>query len=1064
MEKSSNNLIGLNIEDSTVHNQTPRKLSDQSQNDMNSSLIFGNEITSKSIETQNDIEEKPYGSGNRSNENVIRKQTLVKVAPTQNDTTFELLQNPNDTPFLSKLKDPFEDTYNESLQKLSIDTPLNKKIGSQFDDSNPLQIKLTQKYNFETLRNEADNSCLEYETQGNETIIGNDTNVISNDADTQVINNMPEYDSLKFAANANKLSKSNDFIFNEETQVDPNKHKYHLETDTQIINQKLDDTQVISPPSQKDYNIATTRLEANDGNVTSSSPQNAIQIPSTIEKLPLSRPQVVNTQEEEPDSTPSNRKVDLSTRPVYSSSQRLAEEEEEVRTDDEKDKDRINTQELYYDDSLLTHHLRRKRSLSNPESSSEKIIKVSPNKDINENLDNAAPLNNMSKTPLSLKNKHHNQVAFSPTEIDESSPGIKRADILGFPSKSSPQNDNIASNANDGEINEISTQPNLPSSPTKERSRLEMEMKFSKVRRNELKHAVKEREINSEDNSSELEDIDLEHFDNNDSAPNIKRKCRSITVSSSQSQDELHVHKDSSQVTAMDIEVDDQKREKNVLGNVLIEETLNVLTQTDIYYMESVWVSFKFNMYTGKITRVGHENLIVEFEEGSYSIKNSDLYLLDIRIGDKLRTRSSKYKFVVTGLTYRENGDNIKCIRGYNIVSLRRLSKAKGKKFEELETNLSECYMELSDWIHHQQMFQFLLDGQDLLKQDATNIFLNSPSFGIHRTPSRSTRYSITPDVIEYDLKYGSGPVSSPSRKTESKIVNGGTLTKLGSGGLFSGMVFCLTFGKSIDKDKKDKIRTAIENNGGSLLDEGLHDILQYCKNENGSLKLESPVLSEFSFGAVISNTFCRSAKYLQALALGWPILSDYYIFDCLKDNKRLTKWPVYLLPAGQSKFLSSIKSLEIFKFRENYESNKELSQQLKNNNHLLQDVFIIVVNNKANIKTLQTCEFIFYAFGAKSLKHCSSVSEIANVIEQCGDTSILVYDNNETIKQDMKVLKSELTGGTRTRSQSRANKKQNSDKRLLIATTKEKNIGFINWEWVVQCVISGYIWDPEYI
>lgn len=129
MGKDSISLVGLDIEDSTVHNQTPRKLSNQSQNDMNSSLIFGNEITSKGSQTQNvDVEEKPFSLDNESNDNTTHKRTLVKDAPTQNDITFELLQNPNDTPFLSKLKDPFDDTYNESLQKLSIETPLNKKL------------------------------------------------------------------------------------------------------------------------------------------------------------------------------------------------------------------------------------------------------------------------------------------------------------------------------------------------------------------------------------------------------------------------------------------------------------------------------------------------------------------------------------------------------------------------------------------------------------------------------------------------------------------------------------------------------------------------------------------------------------------------------------------------------------------------------------------------------------------------------------------------------------------------------------------------------------------------
>lgn len=1084
MGTESTSIDDIEFADSTVYHQSLYKFSNNSQDDINSSLVFGNDLTSNHIQTQHDQAElKTFKKDSTLNDNDTQKVERVLKNSTQNDNTFELLNNPNETPFLAKLKDPFEDEDNDLSPKFNFQTPSNTKVRN---DLVVIQNESSRPYNFATLRNEADASCLEYETEANDTILpfGNKQNNQS-EADTQVIENSPGNDTLKFVSNSTQnIADERPPIIHEETQIDED--KLNVQKDTQQVT-AFDDTQLITPHLHESLRHSRITDGTDEGNVFRSSSQrdlHAVQIPSTVEKYGTSCPQVVNTQEEEePDSTPSNRKVDLSNKPVFSSSQKLGEEEE-IRTDDERDNEKSYLLGVYCDDSLLTHKHKTKRRYSESEMNDTNIRKISrPNNSENDTMNKLTGFNNLSKTPMSLKNWTQQQIVASPSEIDESSPGIKKTDILGFHNKSLPSilnSENTTASTGINVTNEQKNQVNPPSSPTNDRKKpVDVEQIRKSMGIVGIEHSVNTTNIqndnNSENNSSDLEDIDIDYYDqkntNNTRRKGWRRRSNFIVNSRSQSQ-EKEILNQVGNVKIKEMEADDM-HENHISedewtkkeGSVLRKENHTLLAESLIISRKSVWVSFKFNMYTGTISRIGTESLIVEFEEGGYTIKNSDLFLLDIRIGDMIRTRTSKYKFIVTGLSYSESGDNIKCIRGYNHVFVQRISKGKTKHFDEIGINLSQCYMELSDWIQHQQKFQFMFGDQDILKLDCSDLFLNNFNLDVRRTPTRGTRISNTPEAMEIDPKYKNGPLSSPTKKADSRYNNAGNLLKLGiTEKMFFGMVFCLTFGKNIDEERKEKIKNLIEENGGSVLDDGLHRILNYSRSADGSLILESEVLTGFSFGAVISNSYCRSAKYIQALALGWPILSDYYIFDCIKDNTKINQWPIYLLPAGQSQMLRCVKSLDVFKFRSNYENNKELAEQLNINHNFLQNNNIIIIDNKINLKTLETCEFIFHAFGAKDIAYCNTSKDLMTSIKSYKNGHITVYDNSESIKSELQLAQSDNTT-SRTRTQTRSKTKTNSvSEQLVLTANNTLQVGFINWEWVVQCVISGYIWDPEYL
>ena len=456
------------------------------------------------------------------------------------------------------------------------------------------------------------------------------------------------------------------------------------------------------------------------------------------------------------------------------------------------------------------------------------------------------------------------------------------------------------------------------------------------------------------------------------------------------------------------------------------KEVLEILFESEILFRDSVWVSYNLKMYPGLLIEKGPEYLNIEFDEGTFSIKNSDIYLLDIRIGDSVCLKNSPAKYKVTGLSFAESQNPIKCIRGYNVVHLQRFNKV--KEFSEISVPLCECYMDISDWVKHQQDFKLIFEEHDLLKDRFESVLRKGTLSTISERNSRGI------------------PFNSPTRSKSLKRLPIDT-----SGKVFSQKLFCIT---SIEGDRKEQIIELIKTNGGTVINEDFYLLFSYGDNDEVQMNVD---LTGLTFGAMISNSYCRSAKYLQALALGWPILSDSFIVDCTEGLTNFDEWPVYLLPAGQSTQLQSVKSLDVYKFRRNFENKVELKYQTDLNFNLLEKYDIIMLNSKKNSDTLETCKFVFYSFGVRSLKYRTSYSEVLNDIKKLSKSlaNILVFDESGTVLSKLQVQQSSTR---KTRSQVVTNKEK------INAKIQGRMVGVINWEWVVQCVISSHIWSPQII
>ncbi|KAK6461565.1 fungal Rad9-like Rad53-binding-domain-containing protein [Scheffersomyces coipomensis] len=517
-----------------------------------------------------------------------------------------------------------------------------------------------------------------------------------------------------------------------------------------------------------------------------------------------------------------------------------------------------------------------------------------------------------------------------------------------------------------------------------------------------------------DDISSEIEDIDIEE--------DIKDESSRQDVTTKRRRKNLIVDSQSQPSNADD--------DHEVIGPLRIEES-EVLTEQNIKHRDSVWASFNLKMYPGKLVAPWSEVSQIQFDEGIYDIKNYDLHLLDIRIGDLIRTKANiATDYIVTGLSYDQSVTGITCIRGYNVVHAKKLKgKAKAKDIEH-SFLLSECVMEVSDWIHHQSNFQLIFEDQDMLEDTdekksiiMTKTFDDQPKSKMS-SPVTSTRTSPHKNSIIIDVDK-----------------------------LFSHMVFSIT---SIEGERKDKLFDLIVKNGGKVVNDGFHELVSYAPN---STSLISKGLYEYKFAAMISNGFCRSAKYLQALALGWPIVSDSFITDCIHDPHKLTQWPIYLLPAGKSSFLHATKSLDTYNFRLNYDQGLHLDKQLENNNNLLQDTSIIYfINNKSN-ETLDTSKFVFYAFGVKQIIYCNKADDVMPEVQKltkADEGKIMIYDDSRAITSILQKV-SPTSSATRTKSK--------VGQKLQNTQLGKPTVKVINWEWVVQCVISSYIWEaPTFV
>ncbi|KAL5355421.1 hypothetical protein BJX96DRAFT_183256 [Aspergillus floccosus] len=225
------------------------------------------------------------------------------------------------------------------------------------------------------------------------------------------------------------------------------------------------------------------------------------------------------------------------------------------------------------------------------------------------------------------------------------------------------------------------------------------------------------------------------------------------------------------------------------------------------------------------------------------------------------------------------------------------------------------------------------------------------------------------------------------------------------SSGLFAGMVFAVSYGEN--DDAKLRIVQMIQDNEGRVLHDGFNELFDLPLNAPQATPTKSPALGasgsnghfrlsggaeDVGFACLIADRHSRRPKYMQALALNLPCLSDRWVEDCVAQG-RVVDWEMYLLPAGESSYLNGATKSRILP---PYPANKaRLPDTIAARPNLLQgqSVLIVMGRSKADEEKRKAYLFLTYALGAARVERVSDIKAVRATLEQQSRTGSARWD-----------------------------------------------------------------------
>nr|POE65640.1 hypothetical protein CFP56_58746 [Quercus suber] len=256
----------------------------------------------------------------------------------------------------------------------------------------------------------------------------------------------------------------------------------------------------------------------------------------------------------------------------------------------------------------------------------------------------------------------------------------------------------------------------------------------------------------------------------------------------------------------------------------------------------------------------------------------------------------------------------------------------------------------------------------------------------------------------------GTGSVAGNSRLREASVTS---ISGRSTNTIFSGMAFALSFGTN-DSEKKS-VTHQIHQNGGIILEDELDELFEIhdCEGPAGTtpkqrlhkegeqgpqsniLRLK-PQYQNLGFVALITDSYSRRAKYIQALSLGLPTLSGRWIHDSVNPAKNLSlhsvdattlDWARYLLPAGESSYLGNVvrsRTIPIYPA-----ASAKLAHTIANRDVLLGGSGVLLVvpkkgtGNKALWQRHKPFAFLTLALGAGAVQRIDDLAEAKVLLRQ---------------------------------------------------------------------------------
>ncbi|MCJ1369939.1 hypothetical protein MMC20_001151 [Loxospora ochrophaea] len=316
---------------------------------------------------------------------------------------------------------------------------------------------------------------------------------------------------------------------------------------------------------------------------------------------------------------------------------------------------------------------------------------------------------------------------------------------------------------------------------------------------------------------------------------------------------------------------------------------------------------------------------------------------------------------------------------------------------------------------------------------------------------------------------------SSPSSRTNSlrnsvlaHPISKSLATARNGSSLFENMVFTVT-----NVDNRQTVERDIAIHGGELLEHNFTSLFHIPGYEPTSPSKRASIqdLSSFrltreaarlGFACLIADKHCRTAKYIQALALGIPCLATRWVRDCIEKQK-IVPWEPYLLPSGDSAFLhGAVRSRLLPSFPP---ESVNLATVMASRPQFLagSSVLLIKSKSKAN-EIMKGYSLIAHALGASTVTLAPSLEtgrkalvDSSEVVGNDGGYDWVCFDDggDQAEKMSEKQVCSALFGDEGSSSSSK--KRKRSAGVVVAARGKTRVVGT---DFLIQSLILGQLMD----
>jgi hypothetical protein len=286
--------------------------------------------------------------------------------------------------------------------------------------------------------------------------------------------------------------------------------------------------------------------------------------------------------------------------------------------------------------------------------------------------------------------------------------------------------------------------------------------------------------------------------------------------------------------------------------------------------------------------------------------------------------------------------------------------------------------------------------------------------------------------------------------------------------GIFSGMAFAVSY--SADSPEKNRVLEYIQAHGGLILDKGFDELFSVrglgdapeqghspsslAANDTDALILSARAQT-LGFVALIADKHSRRAKYVQALALSLPCLSGRWILDSITSATALP-WSKYLLPAGESAFLSgAVRSRTLMPY---VPTTVKLAQTIQDRERLLQGGRVLLVSAGAGGRKWEARRayaFLTVALGASVVCRVSGLDSAKRILDaEEGWGWVYVEGTIEEAENILFRNSSVEDGGTAKKGRKR--KREDDGKEKMVAVGRDGKVRIVGDEFVVQSLILG--------